>query len=91
MDRDAEARDMSASVHSKRPAKRDDPPGRATVTIVARLTEGSISCFATDVFAQVDTDTGHNTQMLLHLMKYLFHKSIDLGRFSRYVGLLTPI
>jgi hypothetical protein len=91
MDRDAEARDMSASVHSKRPANRDDPPGRATVTIVARLTVGSISCFATDVFAQLDTNTGHNTQMLLHLVKYLFYKSIELCRFSRFVRLLTRI
>jgi hypothetical protein len=89
MDRDAVARDMTASVHSERPANRDGPHDIATVTIVARRTEGSISCFATDVFAQRDTDTGHSTQMLLHLLKYLLHKYIGLRPCSSYVGLFT--
>ena len=52
MDRDAGARDMTASVHSKCPANRDDPPNRATVMILGRRTL-AFHALGPDVFAQL--------------------------------------
>ena len=81
MDRDAGARDMTASVHSKCPANLDDPPNRATVMILGRLTETfhALGPICLHNFVIV---TGRKTQLLLLLIQQLSYKYIDPRYFA---------